>query len=112
MTWPDEVDDGTWKQATEFNYPFVPKKKSGSVNGAADEGGGGAEGGGGLAEGGGDEKDSDWRTYPRDPKNGDLCTMRVEPAADHGWFSCHNQEDNLALSYVWERSSFPWLMTW
>ena len=101
MTWPDEVDDGTWKQATEFNYPFVPKKKSG----AADEGGDGAEGGG-------DEKDSDWRTYPREPKKGDLCTMRVEPAADHGWFSCHNQEDNLALSYVWERSSFPWLMTW
>ena len=63
MTWPDEVDDGTWKQATEFNYPFVPKKKSGSVNGAADEGGGGAEGGG-------DEKDSDWRTYPREPKKG------------------------------------------
>jgi hypothetical protein len=31
MTWPDEVDDGTWKQATEFNYPFVPKKKSGAT---------------------------------------------------------------------------------
>ena len=38
--------------------------------------------------------------------------MRVKPDDHWGWLLAHNRKSGLALSYAWERSAFPWLMTW
>merc|ERR1719454_1060806 len=109
MTWPTEEDaDGKagsqWKPATEFQYPDLPRRD-------------------GTAE--------SWCEYPRNEKSSDLCTMRVNPGSEKGWFVVERAPQSsfveekpggtkrrritgarLAFSAVWERSAFPWLMTW
>jgi hypothetical protein len=42
--------------------------------------------------------------------NSDLCTLRIDPTAEHGWMVAENRERSEALVYVWERVAFPWLM--
>jgi hypothetical protein len=51
--------------------------------------------------------------YPRGDEgdaNSDLCTLRIDPSAEHGWLVAENRERAEALVYVWEREAFPWLM--
>ena len=51
--------------------------------------------------------------YPRgdtSETNSDLCTLRIDPSAEHGWMVAENRERSEALVYAWERAAFPWLM--
>ena len=77
-------EDSFFAIGTEFKTPMVPRK-----DGRAD----------------------DWRAYPRCPKNSDLLTMRVPPESEHGYFVAERPGE-ACFAYVWERSAFPWLMTW
>jgi hypothetical protein len=60
----------------------------------------------------------DWSRYPRCESNSDLCTMRVAPSSDLGYFSVLKpgaesaSGSTVSFSYTWERETFPWLMTW
>eukprot|EP00747_Dinoflagellata_sp_TGD_P048226 gnl/TRDRNA2_/TRDRNA2_145482_c0_seq2.p1 gnl/TRDRNA2_/TRDRNA2_145482_c0~~gnl/TRDRNA2_/TRDRNA2_145482_c0_seq2.p1 ORF type:complete len:186 (+),score=27.59 gnl/TRDRNA2_/TRDRNA2_145482_c0_seq2:449-1006(+) len=85
------ANDGQhWAVGQEFDWPNVPRK-----DGAAAD---------------------DWRKYPRAPENSDLATLRIDPAAEHGWFVAERRGDDgaqaVAFAYVWERAAFPWLVTW
>ncbi len=60
MTWPE--DNGIHSNFSineSFKYPFIPRK---------------------------DTSKDDWRCFPRCHKNSDLCTMRINPMDDIGWF--------------------------
>jgi hypothetical protein len=86
QTWPtrDETDSFFALDAA-FDYPMVPLEAGG---------------------------ETDWRRYPREPKSADLCTLRIRPEDDRGWFVCAQNDHRSALVYAWERAAFPWLMTW
>jgi len=96
MTWPTEMDpegelSSQWKPATEFLYPDLPRR---------------------------DGSTESWQEYPRNGKSSDLATMRVEPSQAWGWFVVERLQataqpnSRLAFAFAWERSTFPWLMTW
>ena len=86
-TWPhDDLESITTFAANrEFDYPNIPRRDDGS---------------------------SDWREFPRADDNSDLCTLRINPADRHGWFTAVQNAHKLALYYIWEREAFPWLMDW
>ena len=100
LTWPEVADkSSTFKCNEPFEYPNIPS----NVNDFCD-----------------------WRMYPRTDVNSDLCTLRVNPKDEHGWFTCAKdiatpagsgndsscQNKSLLLVYKWERKVFPWLMSW
>lgn len=86
MTWPEAIGPAaTFPIATEFDYPIIPRV---------------------------DGETSDWRRFPTSPINSDLCTLRIQPDNKHGWFVAVQPRVGLALTYVWERCDYPWLMTW
>ena len=105
LTWPTVADkSSTFECNKEFEYPKIPMSTRSST----------------------DKEFCDWRKYPRVEANSDLCTLRINPADNHGWFSCtkdltsSNLDDDMAaisgkslvLVYKWERKVFPWLMSW
>ena len=98
LTWPEVADkSSTFKCNEKFDYPNIPLKKS--------------------LEESSDEKNCDWRKYPRNDVNSDLCTLRINPNDKFGWFTCakdiiDNNNKSLFLIYKWERNVFPWLMSW
>ena len=49
----------TFKCNEKFDYPNIPLKK--------------------ISEESSDEKNCDWRKYPRNDVNSDLCTLRINP---------------------------------
>merc|ERR1711934_608235 len=59
-----------------------------------------------------EEKDIDWREYPRNERSSDISTMAVDPRDTLGWFVAHNRKRGLAFGYVWNREDFPWLVNW
>ena len=87
MTWPLRADDSpqAFAKFKEFIYPNIPQN---------------------------DGEDADWCSYPRHPMRGGLCTLRINPSDEHGYFSGFNATQKLHVAYRWQRESFPWLMTW
>ena len=53
----------------------------------------------------------DWSRFPRCERNSDLCTMRVSPQDEHGWFVVERPGEAV-FAYAWKRQEAPWLMTW
>ena len=86
-TWPQPSAEkhSTWAVAADFDYPDVPRRDGGTA---------------------------DWRRYPRDARNSDLCTLRVRPQDELGWFTAVQNACRLGVYYIWERAAYPWLMTW
>lgn len=116
-TWPDALGEhASFEPASDFAYPRVP-----ACVAAAGPGGVHREA---MTAGaaGGEQQSVDWREYPRAAQSEGLCTMRVDPTAApldeasgkgrFGWLLAHNRGTGVALSYVWERAAFPWLMAW
>ena len=103
-TWPtDNGVNSFFAVGQDFQYPNIPRKNN--VNDGLD----------------------DWRTFPRCKCNSDLCTMRVNPNDDYGWFVVEKKRtvinsnttsntieptSSVMFSYIWERKDNPWLMTW
>lgn len=86
QTWSThEEEDSFFALDAAFDYPTVPLEAGGEI---------------------------DWRLYPREPASSDLCTLRIRPDDERAWFVCAQNDHHLALVYTWERTAFPWLMTW
>ena len=87
MTWPDpdNTTDEAFADFEEFEYPHVPRRGGGQI---------------------------DWRRYPRSDVSSDCCTLRIRPEDAWGWFVAAHNPSRVALAYVWERQTYPWLMTW
>ena len=87
MTWPMEEDNSPEGFATfkEFIYPQIPLNNG---------------------------EEADWCTYPRKSMRGDLCTLRINPNDERGYFTAFNKNKQLNVAYRWQREAFPWLMTW
>lgn len=77
--------DYAFENDAEFGYPHIPDRSGGT---------------------------QDWRKFPRQDPSSDLCTMRIRPQDDYGWFCAVQPSCELAVAYAWERAAFPWLMTW
>jgi len=122
-TWPDALGPhASFEPATDFSYPALPAC---AAVAAAAPGGRHPEASMGPAAAAAADVAAadgvDWREYPRGgvARSEGLCTMRVDPKATaasgggkFGWMLAHNRGTGVALSYVWERETFPWLMTW
>jgi len=86
QTWPDALGEhASYAPAASFSYPNIPGKEGGTV---------------------------DWREYPQAERSEGLCTMRVKPEHENGWFCGEHRGKGLALAYVWQREDFPWIMNW
>lgn len=85
ITWPTDADLTTLAPDTEFDYPDLPLKDGGCA---------------------------DWRSHPRSDEEGNLCTMRIRPSDESGWFTAVQNKLKLGVYYVWDRETYPWLMTW
>jgi hypothetical protein len=87
LTWPEDNGAASlWAVGAEFDVKEgVPRKDGGR---------------------------DDWFRFPRKdaPRQSDLCTLHVPGADRYGWFTCATDDD--VLCYLWERETFPWLMTW
>ena len=128
MTWPvDEVD--TFEPGAEFEYPLIPAKgqptptrtlehAAGGQNVATDASSASEAGQKAVPSKQAVAKPLDWRRFPRNggAPNSDLLTLRIRPEEKHGWFVAErtlvNEKASVALGYRWERTAFPWLMTW
>jgi hypothetical protein len=76
-TWPTQDDCSSWKADAEFSWPAVPAKDGGAP--------------------------LDWTTFPRgesDATSHDLCTLRIQPKAEHGWLVAEHRGRAEALVYV------------
>ena len=96
-TWTCNADRGLTMQSddlsspeafaslAEFDYPSIP-----------------------LAAGG----HADWTRFPRIKGAGGICTLRIRPNEQHGYFVALNQCLGLAVAARWPRKDFPWMVTW
>ena len=109
-TWPEDMDPtgalkSQWEPNVAFDYPNIPLRAKPGSDHAHEQAAPPAS-------------EADWGQFPRwGWKNSDLCTLRVTPTNEHGWFSARRRrgdktEDAMTFACAWERKAFPWLMTW
>lgn len=92
-TWPEDIGDfKSFAVGEEFDFPDIPAASYGPAA----------------------PKRRNWRTYPYpdQPKSRGLLTLRIKGDSKWGYFSAESPSRCRRLCYVWERSAFPFLMTW
>jgi len=68
-----------------FDWPHVPTKKGGTA---------------------------DLRVYNNAPASSAFSTHLMDPHQTTAFFSAYSPRHKMALSYIWNRSDFPWLGIW
>ena len=85
MVHPGEFPDCYLVRGAEFEWPDAPRIGGGTV---------------------------DLQVLNDAPASAEFTTHLMDPARDRAFFSAYNPDLELALSYVWRRSNFPWLGIW